>query len=177
MTLHLFYWVVSARSYGHEENTSSATFTHVTNGKAWMHKNADKSSWHTGFWTFGNRLNIILFRFLPLSPDKNVLTLQTACKHVPFVFIVVLDLSVLRFTIPIKVTHIGEFCLLINIFTSYASTPVPLKINSCLRITFQVIIYRNSSTWILTNLRQDDGCLAIWPRTNNPIEKVWGHVL
>ena len=92
-------------------------------------------------------------------------------------FIVVLDLSVLRFTIPIKVTHICEFCLLINIFTSYASTSVPLKVNSCLRITFQVIIYRISSTWIWMNLRQDDGCLAIWPRTNNPIEKVWGHFI
>ena len=92
-------------------------------------------------------------------------------------FIVVLDLSVLRFTIPIKVNHIGEFCLLINIFTSYASTSVPLKVNSCLRITFQVIIYRNSPTWIWMNLRQDNGCLAIWPRTNNPIEKVRGHVL
>ena len=136
MTSHLFYWVVSARSYGHEENTSSATFTHVASGNAWMHKNADKSPWHAGFWTFGNRLNSILSRFLPLSPDKNVSTLQTAFKHVPLVFIVVLDLSVLRFTIPIKVAHIGEFRLLINIFTSYASTSVPLKVNSCLRITF-----------------------------------------
>ena len=25
MTSHLFYWVVSARSYGYEENTSAAT--------------------------------------------------------------------------------------------------------------------------------------------------------
>ena len=149
----------------------------LASADAWMHKNADKSPWNAGFWTFGNRLNIILFRSLPLSPDRNILPLQTACKRVPLVFIVVLDLSVLCFTIPIKVTHIGEFCLLLNIFTLYASTSVPLKVNSCLRITFQVIIYRNSSTWIWTNLRQDDGCLAIWPRTNNPIEKVRGYVL
>ena len=51
------------------------------------------------------------------------------------------------------------------------------KVNSCLRITFQVIIYRNSATWIWTNLRKDDGCKAIWPRTNNIIEKVRGRAL
>ena len=43
--------------------------------------------------------------------------MQTAYKHDPLLFIVVFDLNVLRFTIPIKVTHIGEFCILINIFT------------------------------------------------------------
>ena len=35
--------------------------------------------------------------------------MQTACKHNPLVLIVVLDLSVLRFMIPIKVIHIGEY--------------------------------------------------------------------
>ena len=31
-------------------------------------------------------------------------------------------------------------------------------------------IYQNSSTWIWTSLQKDNGCIAIWPRTNNPIE-------
>ena len=144
MTSHLFYWAVSARSYGYEENTSSATFTHVTSGSAWRHKNADKSPWHAGFWTFGNRLNIILFRSYLFHLTKmfqpcNQLVNMFHFLLFFFLFIVVLDLSVLRFTIPVKVTHIGEFCLLINTFTSYASTSVPLKVNSCLRITFQVL--------------------------------------
>ena len=37
---------------------------------------------------------------------------------------------------------------------------------------------RQSGTlWIWMNLQIDDGRIAIWPRTNNPIEKVQGHVL
>ena len=145
-----------------------------------MHENAVKPPWHAGFWTFGNRLNIFLFRFLPLSPDKNFSAKQTACKHDPAGHSCLLLFSIGCFTIPIKIIHVGEICLLLNIFTSYASTSVPLKVNSCLRIyriTFQVIIYWNSSTWIWTNLWKDDGCIAIWPRTDNPIEKVQGHVL
>ena len=60
MTSHLFYFVVSARSYRYVENTCDATVTHAAIGNARMQINAVTPTGNTGFWTFGNGLNIIL---------------------------------------------------------------------------------------------------------------------
>ena len=157
MTLNLFYFVVSVRSYCWMENMCDATFPNRASGDTriqTMQSNwpETQDSWHFAVYLF-------YWFFTSFAWQK----IFQQCKQLVY--------SIWRFTIPIKITDTIIICLQslpvsahFHFVCKYlcATTNTFLSWNN----VSSDYLYQNSSTWNGTTLQKDNGCITIWPRTN-----------